>query len=786
MRALLARSLAARLTAQFATMFGFAMLAIAAVLYLAVGKVAEADVQDQLVAGGTVYDRLWQQRSDRLKDAADILGKDFGFRTALATGDAATITSALDNLRYRLKTDTAFVVNVDGGVHGLSGSTRIQQAEALWDPLDGGRLDGILMFDGRPNKLVAAPVEAPQLMGWIVFATELDAAEMRALQALSPIPLKASIIVRQSGRNWQTVAGEKIEHVPAENPAIAESMRKNRSFTVSPGGQEAIAVARSLPTISPGNEAALLLTYPREAAVSRYRTMQLTIGLVLLTCLAAVAFATWRTANRIARPIVELDEATQRIARGDHALLAVKRDDELGRLAGSFNRMVGEVQEREKRITDLAFSDALTGLPNRAMFHRQLDFRLRADEGKADTLAILCLDLDQFKAINDTLGYPVGDALLVKIAQRLAEAARNSFVARLSSDEFAIMQLLGGERRKIDRLCRELIAAVEAPLNVAGHQINPSTCIGIAIAGPDGTDLDTLLRNADLALSRAKESGRGSFAYFEESLNERAQQRRSIEADLRVALARNQLELHYQPLVDLKRDRIGSFEALLRWHHPQRGWISPVEFIPVAEETGLIGPIGSWVLQQACRDALAWPEYVRVAVNVSSVQFRQAGLEAAIQQALLVSGLAPNRLEIEITESVFLEDSADLLNLLHRLKRNGVRFALDDFGTGYSSLSYLQSFPFDKIKIDRSFIQDLATRPGAKAIVRAITELAAAMGMETTAEGVEDEAQLAELKLQGCASLQGYLFGKPVNAAEVLTLLERYGQIESHRRRSFG
>jgi EAL domain-containing protein (putative c-di-GMP-specific phosphodiesterase class I) len=206
----------------------------------------------------------------------------------------------------------------------------------------------------------------------------------------------------------------------------------------------------------------------------------------------------------------------------------------------------------------------------------------------------------------------------------------------------------------------------------------------------------------------------------------------------------------------------------------------------VAEETGLIGPIGSWVLQQACRDALAWPEYVRVAVNVSSVQFRQAGLEAAIQQALLVSGLAPNRLEIEITESVFLEDSADLLNLLHRLKRNGVRFALDDFGTGYSSLSYLQSFPFDKIKIDRSFIQDLATRPGAKAIVRAITELAAAMGMETTAEGVEDEAQLAELKLQGCTSLQGYLFGKPVNAAEVLTLLERYGQIESHRRRSFG
>jgi len=267
-------------------------------------------------------------------------------------------------------------------------------------------------------------------------------------------------------------------------------------------------------------------------------------------------------------------------------------------------------------------------------------------------------------------------------------------------------------------------------------------------------------------LYRAKEAGRGTYAFFEESLNERAQQRRQLETDLRLALERDEFELLYQPLFDLEENRICSFEALLRWHHPTRGIVSPTEFVPVAEDTGQIVPIGAWVIREACAQAAQWPDHVRVAVNVSAVQFHRGALNESILRALADSGLAPNRLEVEITESIFLE-GGEALRLLHSLRSLGVRIALDDFGTGYSSLSYLQSFPFDKLKIDRSFIQNLLTRDGAIAIVHAITELANTLGMETTAEGVEETAQLMELRAHGCSSVQGYLFAEPMSAADV-------------------
>jgi EAL domain-containing protein (putative c-di-GMP-specific phosphodiesterase class I) len=305
------------------------------------------------------------------------------------------------------------------------------------------------------------------------------------------------------------------------------------------------------------------------------------------------------------------------------------------------------------------------------------------------------------------------------------------------------------------------------PITIDGNELAPSTSIGVAIAPHDGSDSETLLRNADLALYRAKESGRGTFAFFEESLNARAQQRRQLESDLRLAVERGEFELYYQPLFDLEQNRICSFEALLRWNHPTRGLVSPVEFIPIAEDTGLIVPIGSWVVREACAQAATWPDHIRVAVNVSPVQFHRGTLHDTIVRALADTGLEPARFEVEITESVFLEGSDTTLRLLHALRSLGVRVALDDFGTGYSSLSYLQSFPFDKLKIDRSFIQNLLTRDGASAIVRAITELAHALNIETTAEGVEETAQLMELQAHGCTSVQGFLFAEPMTASEL-------------------
>jgi diguanylate cyclase (GGDEF)-like protein len=494
--------------------------------------------------------------------------------------------------------------------------------------------------------------------------------------------------------------------------------------------------------------------------------------------MALAAFATWRAAGRITEPLARLDHAAGRLASGEHVKVHVRGEDELARLAATFNEMSGKIEEREKRITQLAFNDVLTGLPNRTMFQQQLEHLYRSIEDSETLVALHCLDLDQFKTINDTLGHPAGDTLLIATGERIRDVARGHFVARLGGDEFVVLQRVGSDRNAIDRFAEQLIDAIARPLMIDGNELVPSTSVGIAIAPFDAPDWGTLLRNADLALYRAKEAGRGTYAFFEESLNRRAQERRRLETDLRLALERGEFELYYQPLFDLESNTIGSFEALIRWNHPQRGVVPPGEFIGVAEETGIIVPMGAWALREACRRASEWPEHVRVAVNVSPIQFHRGGLHETIVQALAASGLAPARLEIEITESVFLDGADSTLKLLHSLRSIGVRVALDDFGTGYSSLSYLQSFPFDKIKIDRSFIENLLTRPGATAIVAAITELAHALGMETTAEGVEDNAQLAELRSHGCSSVQGFLFARPMQAKDVQRL---FGEDERAR-----
>jgi diguanylate cyclase (GGDEF)-like protein len=500
------------------------------------------------------------------------------------------------------------------------------------------------------------------------------------------------------------------------------------------------------------------------------RKLQAALGAMTLLGLLLVALATWKAAGRITQPLARLDEAAGRLAHGEHVRVRVRGEDELARLANSFNEMVGEIAEREQRITQLAFNDVLTGLPNRTMFQQQLDHAFRASAGNGGLFALHCLDLDQFKVVNDTLGHPAGDALLVEAARRLQHAARGHFVARLGGDEFVVLQTIGDDRDAIDRLARDILGEMARPITLDGNEVVPSTSIGIAIAPQDGQESETLLRSADLALYRAKEAGRGTYAFFEESLNERAQQRRQLEADLRLALERGEFELFYQPLFHLEENRICSFEALLRWRHPGRGLVSPGEFVSVAEDTGLIVPIGAWVVREAAARAATWPANIRVAVNVSAVQFHRGALHETIMRALAESELEPNRLEVEITESIFLEGGEATLRLLHSLRALGVRIALDDFGTGYSSLSYLQSFPFDKLKIDRSFIQNLLTRDGASAIVHAITELAGALGIETTAEGVEETAQLMELRAHGCSSVQGYLFAEPMTSRDVIQL----------------
>ena len=428
---------------------------------------------------------------------------------------------------------------------------------------------------------------------------------------------------------------------------------------------------------------------------------------------------------------------------------------------------ITEQRRSEAKISHMALHDALTGLANRVLLNERLGYVLtRASRG--EMIAAHLLDLDHFKIVNDTLGHPAGDKLLKLVADRLRGVARESdTVARMGGDEFAIVQSAISQPADATALALRIIEAVSAPYDIDGHQVIIGTSVGIAIGPTDGVLPDDLMRSADLALYRAKTDGRSTFRFFERGMDARMQERRTMELELRAALAGRQFELHYQPVVDLATNAIKGFEALVRWQHPTKGTIAPADFIPLAEEIGFIIPLGEWVLRHACATAATWREGLWIAVNLSPVQFRTPGLVEIIKSALSASGLRPEQLELEITETCLLQNSVATLSTLFQLRSLGVRIAMDDFGTGYSSLSYLQSFPFDKIKIDRSFITDITEGVNSLNIVRAVAALANGLGMATTAEGVETQAQLETVRQEGCTEMQGFLFGRPLPADEI-------------------
>ncbi|MDB5541855.1 MAG: hypothetical protein JWQ89_3582 [Devosia sp.] len=442
---------------------------------------------------------------------------------------------------------------------------------------------------------------------------------------------------------------------------------------------------------------------------------------------------------------------------------------------------ITEQRQHEERIRHLARHDALTQLPNRVQF---LEEMAAAEPGLArgEHIAVLCIDLDHFKSVNDTLGHSLGDKLLQQVSARLWGATReNDLLARLGGDEFALLLRGVDNPAEAAAIAERIVKAMANPFTIDGHQLVIGTSVGIAMAPQDGDTSEILMKNADLALYKAKNEGRSTYHFFESGMDAAIQKRRTIEAGLRLALAKGELRLVFQPLVGLKENRITCLEALLRWDTADRGTISPTEFIPIAEETGLIVAIGEWVLREACRTAAGWPSDVRVAVNLSPVQFKNKRLFETVEAALRDTGLAPTRLELEITESLLLSDNEPTLKTLHKLRALGVRISMDDFGTGYSSLSYLRSFPFDKIKIDRSFMRDLKAKGDSLAIIKAVIGLGQSLGMSTTAEGIETEEQLAAVRDQGCNEVQGFLFSPPISAEAVTDMLA--GQAGASRRR---
>ena len=428
---------------------------------------------------------------------------------------------------------------------------------------------------------------------------------------------------------------------------------------------------------------------------------------------------------------------------------------------------ITEQRQSEVKIEYMAHHDSLTDLANRVLLNERLEHALgQIDQN--EIVAIHHLDLDQFKAVNDTFGHPVGDKLLKIVADRLRGLVGGTdTIARMGGDEFVIVQAAIVDPGDATSLAQRIIHLLGEPFDIDGHQILIGVSIGIAVGPGDGLTPDKLLRNADLALYRAKGDGRGTFRFFEPVMDLQMQTRRILEQDLRKALSAGEFELYYQPVVNLASHTVTGFEALIRWNHPERGLVSPATFIPLAEEIGFIVPLGEWVIREACATVAAWPGDSRVAINISAVQFRNPGLMQVIISALASSGLHPTRLEIEITETVLLQNKETTLAVLHQLRELGVRIALDDFGTGYSSLTYLQSFPFDKIKIDRSFVKDITENASSLNIVRADAALARGMGMTATAEGVETREQLDSVTSEGCTEMQGYLFSRPLPAREI-------------------
>ncbi|MBB5692152.1 bifunctional diguanylate cyclase/phosphodiesterase [Muricoccus pecuniae] len=439
---------------------------------------------------------------------------------------------------------------------------------------------------------------------------------------------------------------------------------------------------------------------------------------------------------------------------------------------------VTERQRADERIAHMASHDSLTGLPNRLALRMRMEEAL-SRAGQGGPFAVLCLDLDHFKDVNDTMGHLAGDRLLCLVAERLRGLAREEdMIARLGGDEFAILAQPSGSALLLREMAERVVEALSEPFLIEGQPVLIGTSLGIAQAPADGTDAETLMKKADLALYRAKGDGRGRARLFEPAMEQQLVERRRLESELREALLRGQLELFYQPLVQVATRRIIGFEALMRWRHPGRGMVPPGEFIPAAEENGLIVQMGEWALLQACREAARWPDGLRVGVNLSPVQFRSKRLEAAVEAALAASGLEPGRLELEITESSVMHDPEATLALIGRFRAMGVRVAMDDFGTGHSSLAYLRHFPFDKVKLDMAFIREIE-QPANLAIVRAVTGIAESMAIGTTAEGVETEAQFATIAREGCAEAQGYLFGAPCPAEAIPALLAGVNGIEA-------
>lgn len=774
------RRLRTKLTVLYAGLFGVALILVSLVVYASIAANARGVVRDELMASGTVFDRVWNLRADELHSSASLLSRDFGFRTAVASRDEATIRSALENLRVRLKADMAFIIGVDGHVTGVD-PAQLKGADArLMEAVqEEDNPSGVLVIGGVPYQAIAAPILSPTLVGWVVFASRLDAQEMQRLERLSAIPLDAAVLGRgERTHAWVAPPGVSgpangavtRDLAAAIDKAMADKAPEPRDFR-APGAGDALTLVKPLKSIGGDGPAALLLSYPMARAMAPYSPM---LAMIVLTGAAGITLliiGSWMLARSVTRPISVLDEAVQRLSRGENAAVEPTTSDELGRLAESFNAMAAEIRERERRITHLAMHDQETNLPNRLALDRAVEALAAEAAGRGLKAAVLSINVNRFTHVRGAIGYALAAAMMGEIGQALQRLRPGDPIGRVANGVLAVAFMV----REVDearRVAAHLQHVLEAPVRLGEHAVDVSLTLGLAVFPDLVDDAAALVNRAGIAVDQAR-AGHQRMAVFDAAAYGDPQAKLSLMSEMLGAIASGDIFIHLQPKFDLRAGRTTGAEALVRWRHPQRGMVGPDDFIPMAEETGHIRTLTEHVLnlaiaQQAALKAQGFD--IAMSVNMSG---RLVGDHEFAEEALQLARQAKGELCLEITETAVISHPQRALENIERFAGAGIRISIDDYGTGLSSLAYLKQMRAHELKIDKAFVIGMAEGQKDALLVRSTVDLAHSLGLKVTAEGVETAMVQALLAAMGCDLAQGYFIARPMALPDFAAFLQR-------------
>lgn len=751
-----------KLTVLYAGLFSLISLVVVGAVYVAASDRATRQTREELQANGEVFDRLWQMRSAQLRDSAEVLARDFGFRDAIASGDAPTILSALDNLRQRLKLDRAFFLDIDGDILGASVDMSAPDRKALWRALDETPdAGGVLMINGVSYQAIAAPVLAPDTLGWVVFASALDNAQMRSFEGLAAIPINAQVFTRDGDAAWRARA--------AMNPADARdyarllSGPKDRPQFLNLKQGRAIALALPLPVMSGAEEksAALVLSYPLALALAQYRFLVFLIAGIGAMGLGLVLWGSWFLARSLTHPVTLLDDAAHRLQQGEEVQVSVASRDEIGRLAESFNVMAAGIKQREKRIQQMALTDSEVRLPNRRAFENALSKKLAKGAG----FVVLVVGIDRFQHVRGAVGYELSAALVQALGERLAAMRPKVHAARIATDSLGVI-LNSTDTVQVLDAAQNILTILEAPLMLQSVALDVSTTIGLSESSST-RDAAALINWASVAVDQGRKAHH-KISYFDAAAYGDPSRNLALISELYAGMEQGHVFLLHQPKYDIRTRQIVGAEALMRWRHPERGMISPDLFITTAEETGNIRGVTEWVLDRAIADQTlmrAAGHDVTISVNVSGRLLSEPSFANFAIRRIRAANAA---ICFEITETAIIDNPEAALLVLERLSEAGIKISIDDYGSGLSSLSYLKQIRAQELKIDKNFILSLDSSPRDYLMVKSTVDLAHSLGMRVVAEGIETEAVLAVLASMGCDVAQGYLIGRPMSVPEFI------------------